>query len=100
MLKGDRDAHEFPKRSSEMSDDMFLKKVKSIVVGEMNAKRIVRLLVRDLGFCQEVKGKHYHLRHPRLGNYKATMSCSPSDWRWGMNLVSQIRHAMWSANGR
>ena len=86
----------------EMSNEKFLKEVKSIVgYGDKNTQKAVRRLVSELGF-NLVKGGgcgHYHLTHVRLGGYKATIGSSVS-CGWGNNFVSQIRHAMWAVNGR
>lgn len=86
----------------EMSDEKFLKEVKSIVgYGDKNTQKVVRRLVSELGFVL-VKGGgngHYHLTHVRLGEYKATIGSSVSR-AWGGIFVSNIRHALWAVNGR
>lgn len=83
-----------------MSNEKFLKEIKVIVgYGDKNTRKVVRLLVSKMGFVQEETTSHYHLSHPRLGNYKATLSCSPSR-EWGPKFVSNIRHALWKQEGK
>ena len=79
-----------------MNDKEFLNEVKRIVGnGDKNHIKILRKL-RGLGFVVGRGGKsgHMHLTHPRLGGYKATIGSSESCPRWGLNFVSQLRHAM------
>ena len=72
----------------------FIKKVKNAVVGETNSEKTIRNL-NALGFVVVDKRKgHIHLSHPWLGSHKFTIGTSVSDWRWGHNFVSQVRHAM------
>ena len=78
-----------------MRNEEFIKGIKKIVVGEKNTKKAVRKLT-SIGFVVvDGKNGHFHLAHECLGNYKATIGTSVSDARWGLNFVSQIRHAMW-----
>ena len=79
-----------------MSNEEFIKEIKKAVIGEKSHKKVVRKL-NALGF-EEVKGKNGRsfFTHKRLGNYKASIGgVSLSDARWGLNFVSEIRHAMW-----
>ena len=85
----------------EMSDEKFLKEVKSIVgYGDKNTQKAVRRLVSELGFTLVKGGNgHYHLTHVRLGGYKVSIGSSVSR-AWGGIFVSNIRHVMWAVNGR
>ncbi len=80
-----------------MSDKQFINEIKKAVIGEKSQKKVMRKLVA-LGF-EEVKGKNgrYFFTHKRLGNYKVNIGrdATLSDPRWGLNLMAQIRHAMW-----
>ena len=80
----------------KMSDKEFIYEVKHIVgYGDKNTQKVVRRLVSELGFSLVQGGRgHYHLTHPRLGGYKATIGSSVS-CAWGGAFVSNIRHAMW-----
>jgi len=81
-----------------MNNKEFVNEVKRIVgYGDKNTQKVVRRLVSELDFQLVEGGRgHYHLVHPRLGGYKATIGSSVS-CAWGGAFVSNIRHAMWKA---
>lgn len=56
-------------------------------------KRVIKQAVEEFGYerLPGLDGRtHYRLRHRETG-YDVRVPCSPSDWRWKQNLLSDIR---------
>ncbi len=72
----------------------FLKSVRA-VFAHQNPKRIVRELNR-LGFDVITGGRngHYRLRHELTGSRIFPFGSSPSDRRFGLNFVREVRWAI------
>lgn len=83
---------------SENQIKHFLTAVRRAVTGTANPRRVLTLL-RGLGFVEVPGGRcgHHGLRHSLTGGCKLTLGSSPSDNRWALNFVSQVRHAVWAA---
>lgn len=79
-----------------MSNEEFIKEIKKIVVGEKNAHKAVRKLT-TIGFRLVEGGKNgvSHLTHERIGNHKVSIGTLRYEAKWGLNFITQIRHAMW-----
>lgn len=62
------------------------------IAAPTTAKEMKELL-EQRGFEVELRGKHYNVTHPDHPGVRSTMAASPSDFRWNLNLISQIRGA-------
>ncbi|WJZ02193.1 hypothetical protein [Corynebacterium freiburgense] len=67
-------------------------KVDRRIAAPTTAKEMKELL-EQRGFEVELRGKHYNVTHPDHPGVRSTMAASPSDFRWNLNLISQIRGA-------
>lgn len=86
---------------SENQIKHFLTAVRRAVTGTANPRRVLTQL-RGLGFVEVPGGRcgHHGLRHPLTGAHKLTLGSSPSDYRRTFNFVSQVRHAVWTAQAQ
>ena len=78
--------------------DTLINETKKIVVGESNPRRAIRKL-EGIGYrVVDNKGTVFYLSHDCLGTRKFPIASRKGcDSRWGLNFVSEIRHAMWRA---
>ncbi len=76
------------------SERTFIMRVRSVFTNQ-NPKRIVKELCR-LGFEVLTGGRngHYRLRHELTGSRVFPFGSSPSDRRFGLNFVREVRWAI------
>ena len=74
----------------------FLARTRNIVQSNANPSRAVRRLVK-IGFRIETVSKngHYRLSHEFMGAIKVTFGSSPSDIRYALNFVREVRYAVY-----
>jgi len=79
-----------------MSNEEFINETKKIVVGESNPRRAIHEL-GGIGYrVANDKGGVVYLAHDCLGTRKVSISIrGGGNTRWGLNFVSNVRHAMW-----
>ena len=67
---------------------------RTAVTAHSNPKRALNELIR-LGFSTMKGGKngHHRLAHPLLGAARLSLASSPSDRRWTLGFVRELRYA-------
>ena len=74
----------------------FIESVRRIVVGTACASRALKKLVGRLGFTLHPVSRsgHYRLLHPLMGGRAIPFGSSPSDHRWQLAFLQQVRAAI------
>lgn len=74
----------------------FVAAVRRVVVGTSSAPKALKKLCSKLGFTTHKVSKsgHYRLMHPLFGGRSIPFGSSPSDYRWQLAFVQQVRSAI------
>ena len=75
----------------------FLRLVKKVAIGSKSTSGMVKGF-RKIGFqVEKTRSGHIILHHRYFGQMSFRTGSTPSDWRWGNNLVRDMRHALQKA---
>jgi len=77
-------------------EDEYLGTLKAVLDKYEGMDSKTRKELTGLGFIIEDGGKHYRMTHRLAPQYTMTLSKTPSDWRAGKNVHSQVKRTLFS----